>query len=53
MGVRNRLGEGGFAWGLIELDELRVGLVERAVRKNKKVELSAGKERFIVPCPIL
>jgi hypothetical protein len=29
------------------------GIVKRAVRKNKEVELSGGKERFIVPCPIL
>jgi hypothetical protein len=34
------------------MDNLWVGLVKRAVRK-KEVELSAGKERFIVPCPIL
>ncbi|MDD1699249.1 MAG: hypothetical protein LUQ04_00460 [Methanoregula sp.] len=53
MGARNLLREGGFDWGPIDMDDLWVGLVERAVRKNKEVELSAGKERFIVPCPIL
>jgi hypothetical protein len=40
-------------YSLICINDLWVGLVERAVRKNKEVELSAGKERLIVPCPIL
>jgi hypothetical protein len=53
MGVRNLLREGGFEWGPIELDELWVRLVERAARKNKEMKLSAEKERFIIPCPIL
>jgi hypothetical protein len=35
------------------MDDVWVDLLKRAVRKNKEVELSAGKERFIVPCPIL
>jgi hypothetical protein len=34
MGVRNLLREGGFNWGPVELDDLWVGLVERAVRKK-------------------
>ena len=34
MGVRNLLREGGFDWGPVELDDLWVGLVERAVRKK-------------------
>jgi len=34
MGVRNLLSQGGFDWGPVELDDLWVGLVERAVRKK-------------------
>jgi hypothetical protein len=34
MGVRNLLREGGFDWGPVELDDLWVGLVERADRKK-------------------
>lgn len=34
MGVRNLLREGGFDWGPVELDDLWVGLVKRAVRKK-------------------
>jgi hypothetical protein len=33
-GTRNLLREGGFERGPVELDELWVGLVERAVRKK-------------------
>jgi len=33
-GVRNLLREGGFEWGPIDLDDLWIGLVERAVRKK-------------------
>ncbi len=34
MSVRNLLREGGFDWGPIEMDDLWVGLVERAVKKK-------------------
>jgi hypothetical protein len=34
MGVRNLLREGGFEWDPIDMDDLWVGLVERAVRKK-------------------
>ncbi len=34
MRVRNLLREGGFDWGPVDMDDLWVGLVERAVRKK-------------------
>jgi hypothetical protein len=34
MGVRNLLREGGFDWDPVDMDDLWVGLVERAVRKK-------------------
>jgi hypothetical protein len=34
MGVRNLLHEGGFDWDPIELDDLWIGLVEKAVKKK-------------------
>jgi hypothetical protein len=34
MGVRNLLREGGFDWDSIDMDDLWVGLVERAVKKK-------------------
>jgi hypothetical protein len=34
MGVRNLLLEGGFQWDFIELDDVWVELIEKAVRKN-------------------
>ncbi|MCK9591305.1 MAG: hypothetical protein M0Q91_04770 [Methanoregula sp.] len=33
-GVRNLLCEGGFDWDPVELDDLWIGLVEKAVRKK-------------------
>jgi hypothetical protein len=34
MGVRNLLRQGGFEWGPIDMDDLWVGIVERAVKKK-------------------
>ena len=34
MGIRNLFREGGFDWGPIEMYDLWIGLVERAVRKK-------------------
>jgi hypothetical protein len=34
MDIRNLFREGGFDWGPIEMDDLWIGLVERAVRKK-------------------
>jgi hypothetical protein len=34
MDIRNLLREGGFDWGPIDMDDLWVELVERAVRKK-------------------
>jgi hypothetical protein len=36
MGVRNLLREGGFEWNPIDMDDLWVGLVERAVNISPK-----------------
>jgi hypothetical protein len=36
-GTRNLLREGGFNGGPVELDELRVGLVKKAVRKKQSI----------------
>jgi hypothetical protein len=41
MGVRNLLREGGFDWGPVDMDNLWVGLVERAVRKKFRTKSSA------------
>lgn len=51
MGVRNLLREGGFDWGPIEMDELWIKLVEKAVKKKfgaKSKEFYRTKNSF--PC---
>jgi hypothetical protein len=49
MGVRNLLREGGFEWGPQDLDNLWVGLVERAVgkkfRSNSKMSHVTVKDK--------
>jgi hypothetical protein len=41
-GVRNLLREGEFDWGPIDMDDLWIGLVERAVRKKFRTKTSTS-----------